>query len=97
MPAWAVRQVVDEMDREVVARELECFSGWMLWPLLSKIQAPTLLVAGELESEHLPAAAGALRDGRIAVIPNLGHIGAFLHSELVLPHVVRFLDSVMLV
>jgi pimeloyl-ACP methyl ester carboxylesterase len=68
MPAWAVRQVVDEMDREIVARELECFAGWMLWPLLSKIQAPTLLVAGELESEHLPDAAAALHNGRIAVI-----------------------------
>lgn len=28
MPAWAVRQVVEDMDREVVARELECFTDW---------------------------------------------------------------------
>jgi hypothetical protein len=71
MPAWAVRQVVEEMDSEVVARELECFAGLMLWPLLSKIQASTLrLVAGELESEHLAVAADGLRDGRTAVISN---------------------------
>ena len=94
MPAWAVRQVVEDMDREVVARELECFADWQLWPLLAEIQAPTLLVAGELESEALVDAAEELQDGRAVVIPNVGHIGAFLRSDLVLPHVVPFLRSV---
>lgn len=94
MPAWAVRQVIEEMDCEVVARELECFAQWQLWPLLAEIQAPTLLVAGELESEGLIDAAGALQDGRAVVIPNLGHIGAFLRSDLVLSHVVPFLRAV---
>lgn len=94
MPAWAIRQVVDETDREVVARELECFAGWTPWPLLPNIEAPTLLVAGEHESEYLTDAAAALPDGRTVVVPNLGHIGAFLHSELVLPHVVPFLRSI---
>jgi pimeloyl-ACP methyl ester carboxylesterase len=94
MPAWAVRQVVEEMDREVVARELECFANWQLWPLLAGIQAATLLVAGELESEHLADAAAGLQNGWAVVIPNVGHIGAFLRSDLVLPHVVPFLRSV---
>lgn len=93
MPTWAVRQVVEETDREVVARELECFAEWALWPLLPKIQTPTLVVAGELEAEHINEVCGALHDGRAVVIPSLGHIGAFLHSELVLPQVVPFLRS----
>jgi pimeloyl-ACP methyl ester carboxylesterase len=94
VPAWVISQLVDESDPEVVARQLECFAAWTPWPLLANIEAPTLLVAGEHESEHLTDAGAALRDGRTVVIPNLGHLGAFLHSELVLPHVVPFLRSV---
>jgi pimeloyl-ACP methyl ester carboxylesterase len=94
LPAWAIRQVVDESDPEVSARELECVADWTPWPLLENIQAPTMLVAGDHESTHLTAACTALQDGTIVVIPGLGHIGAFVHSELVLPHVLPFLGSV---
>jgi pimeloyl-ACP methyl ester carboxylesterase len=94
LPAWAIRQIADESDPEVVARELECFAEWTPWPLLGSIEAPTLLVAGERESAHLTDAGAALQDGRTAVILGLGHIAAFVHSELVLPHVVPFLGSV---
>lgn len=69
-------------------------ANWQLWPQLAGIQAATLLVAGELESEHLADAAAVLQNGRAVVIPNVGHIGAFLRSDLVLPHVVPFLRSV---
>lgn len=61
MPAWAVRQVVEEMDGEVVARELECFANWQMWALLAGIQTAAVLVAGELEREGLADAAAALR------------------------------------
>lgn len=64
------------------------------WPALGNIQAPTLLVAGEHESTHLIAACTALQNGRIVVLPGLGHVGAFVHREVVLPHVLPFLGSV---
>jgi pimeloyl-ACP methyl ester carboxylesterase len=93
-PDWLIRQLADETEHEVVARELECFAGWSAWPLLGRIEAPTLLIAGEHESEHLLDAAAALPNAGIVVLPAVGHLGAFFHSELVLPHVVRFLTSI---
>ena len=93
MPAWAVRQVVEDGPRGCRAG-IGVLASWQLWPQLAGIQAATLLVAGELESEHLADAAAGLQNGRAVVIPNVGHIGAFLRSDLVLPHVVPFLRSV---
>ena len=92
-PEWLIRQLADETDREVVARELECFAGWSPWPHFPRIEAPTLIVAGELEAEHCAAAATAIPDGRAVVLPGLGHLGAFVHSELVLAVVVPFLRA----
>jgi len=89
-----MHQLADETEPEVVARELECFAGWSAWPLFGRIQAPTLLIAGEHESEHLGDAAAALPNARIVVLSGLGHLGAFFHSECVLPHVVPFLHSI---
>jgi pimeloyl-ACP methyl ester carboxylesterase len=91
---WLIRQLVDETDAEVVARELECFAGWSPWPLFPRIVAPTLIVAGEHESENCEAAAAAIRHGRTVVLSGLGHLGAFAHSEFVLPHVLPFLDGI---
>lgn len=78
-------------DSEVIARGLECIAGWTPWPLFPRIAAPTLIVAGELEDEGCAAAAARLPNGRAAILPGLGHVGAFTDSEAVLAHVRPFL------
>lgn len=93
MPGWVIRQVVEENDDEVFARQVDGLAEWTLWPLLPRVHTPTLLIAGELEDQHQDEVCSALRDGRAVTIPGLGHVGAFLHSELVLPHVIPFLRA----
>jgi pimeloyl-ACP methyl ester carboxylesterase len=93
VPDWLTRQLVDETDAEVVARELDCFAGWSPWPLFAAIEAPTLIVGGEHESEHVAAAAAAIASGRAVVLPGLGHVSAFARSDLVLSHVRPFLEA----
>jgi pimeloyl-ACP methyl ester carboxylesterase len=82
-------------DREVVARELECFAGWSPWPLFPKIVAPTLIVAGELEDQGCADAAARIPEGRAVILPGLGHIGAFAHSRAVLLHALAFLHEAL--
>lgn len=90
-PDWLLRQLVDETDAEVVARELEGFAGWSPWPLFPRLEAPTLIVAGEHEAEHVPAAAASIPRGRAVILPGLGHLGAFVRSDLALPEALAFL------
>ncbi len=90
-PDWLMSQLA-ETDREVVAREVECFGSWSPWPLFPRIEAPTLIIAGERESEgHEAAAAAAIRDARLVLLPDLGHLGTFVESALVLARVAPFL------
>jgi pimeloyl-ACP methyl ester carboxylesterase len=93
VPAWLTRQLADETDAEVVARELEGFAGFSPWPLFPRIVAPVLIVVGEDESEYATAAAAACRDGRAVVLPGLGHVGAFARGDLALEHVRPFLSA----
>jgi pimeloyl-ACP methyl ester carboxylesterase len=90
MPDW-LRANLLETDREVLARQFECFAGWSPWPLFAEIVAPTLIVAGELEDQGCAAAAAQMREGRSVILPGLGHIGAFAESRTVLEHVLPFL------
>jgi hypothetical protein len=92
MPAWLRTILVDETDAEVVARELDGFADWSPWPVFQRVEAPTLIVAGEHEAEHVEDAAARIPHGRTTVLPGLGHVGAFVASPLVLPHVRSFLE-----
>jgi pimeloyl-ACP methyl ester carboxylesterase len=82
-------------DREVLARNFECFAGWTPWPLFPKIEAPTLILAGELEDEGCVEAASRMPSGRAVILPGLGHLGAFARSGAVLPHALAFLHCVI--
>jgi pimeloyl-ACP methyl ester carboxylesterase len=92
MPAWLQAILVDETDAEVVARELDGFAHWSPWTVFPRVAAPTLIVAGEQEAEHVEDAAARIPRGRSSVLPGLGHVGAFVSSSLVLPHVRSFLE-----
>jgi pimeloyl-ACP methyl ester carboxylesterase len=89
-PQWLLDNLATT-DAEVVARELDGFAGWSPWPLFPSIAIPVLIVAGEDEAEHVDEAAAAMPDARAAVLPGLGHLGAFARSDLVLARVLPFL------
>jgi pimeloyl-ACP methyl ester carboxylesterase len=93
-PAWLVDHLC-ETDDEVFARSCEDFAGWSPWPLFPKVQAPVLIVAGEDEAEHVPAAAAALPHGECVILPGLGHVDGWARSDLVLPHARRFLAEAL--
>ncbi len=94
LPDW-LRQSFLDTDPEMFALELEGWLPWGTpWPLLPRVAAPTLLLAGEGEEDgNVARAAETLPDARYAIIPGLGHVGAFLRSDLTLPHARAFLGS----
>jgi pimeloyl-ACP methyl ester carboxylesterase len=63
------------------------------WDLVVNAEPPALILVGDLEDpEHLMTeAAEVMRDATEIRIEGLGHIKAFLASDLVLPHVEAFL------
>ena len=98
-PLW-LRENFLAGDPEMFALEVE---GFALWEgshrLAQKITSPTLLLTGGLESSQstcrtladlIPAGA------QLVVLKNLGHVGAFLSTDLLLPHVRDFLARVQL-
>ena len=101
LPEWFADQM-RSTDPEMFALLLEAWASWGgPWEEFEKIEAPTLVVVGQLEegdnddaAAHARRAAATLPDGRAVVIPDLGHVMAFVRADLVLPHVRRFLDDV---
>jgi pimeloyl-ACP methyl ester carboxylesterase len=81
-PRWLVDQLVGT-DPEMFALELEAWAEWSPWPLFPRIEAPTVIVAGELEDCGCAEAADLIPHGRAVVVPGLGHLGVFLRSDLV--------------
>jgi pimeloyl-ACP methyl ester carboxylesterase len=93
-PAWLLDHLC-ETDDEVFARSCEDFAGWSPWPLFPQIEAPTLIVAGEHEAEHVGAAVAAFPNVESVILPGLGHIDGWARSDLVLPHARRFLAKAL--
>jgi len=63
---------------------------------LSNISVPCLLVCGEIERFHAGAkeAASHIPHAKFVSLPGLDHLQAFEQSDLVLPHVKKFLAEV---
>ena len=94
-------QALREQEADIpdwFALELEGLSTWGgPWSEFSRIDAPTLIIAGELEegasgiaARHASEAAALMPNGRSVVLPGLGHVAAFVRSDLVLPHIASF-------
>jgi pimeloyl-ACP methyl ester carboxylesterase len=99
-PEW----FADEMrstDPEMFALCIEAWMPWGgPWAEFARVEAPTLIVVGQLEeddresaADHARRAAASLQDGRAVVLPDLGHVMAFARSDLVLSHVRAFLKE----
>lgn len=93
-PAWLMDHLC-ETDEEVFARSCEDFVDFNPWPLFPRIEAPTLIVAGESESTDVADAAAVLPRGEYEILPGLGHIDGWARSDLVLPRVRRFLAKAL--
>jgi pimeloyl-ACP methyl ester carboxylesterase len=67
--------------------------GWDDWEALPRVTAPTLFLTGELEDPDDATAGAAARmpNGSRVRLAGLGHINAFLRSDLALPHAMEFL------
>lgn len=68
---------------------------WSPWDAMPVIDAPTLLMAGELEDPEdiLAEVAAAMPHATRIRIPEREHINAFLCSEFVVPRVLEFLRT----
>jgi pimeloyl-ACP methyl ester carboxylesterase len=83
------------------ALTLEAWAAWRgPWAEFPRIEAPTLLIVGQLEEgdestagANARAAVATMRNARAEVLPGLGHVMAFVRSDLVLPRVRAFLGK----
>ncbi len=69
--------------------------NWSQWDAIRRLEAPALLLAGELEDpDDLLAEAARLMSHATRIrIPDREHINAFLYSEFVVPAVLEFLSA----
>ena len=100
VPEWFADQMRGT-DPEMFALCIEAWKPWRgPWAEFAGVETPTLIVVGQLEegdrvsaADHAWQAAAILQDGRVAVLPDLGHVMAFARADLVLPHVRPFLEE----
>jgi pimeloyl-ACP methyl ester carboxylesterase len=99
-PGWFADQM-RSTDPEMFALSIEAWATWGgPWAEFHRVAAPILIVVGQLEeddrvsaADHARQAAASLRNGRVVVLPDLGHVMAFVRADLVLPHVLAFLNE----
>ncbi len=87
-----------ETDAEMCALEMLGWNDWEgPWALFRRITTPIVIIVGEDEDRegNNRRAVDLLPKGRLVTIPTLGHVGAFLRSDLVLPHALAFLAEVV--
>lgn len=95
-PDWFMEQM-RATDREMFALEVLGATSWPgLWNVLDRIECPVLMLVGELEDPegNTPRAAERLQRARCVTFPGLGHIGAYVRSDLAVAEAVPFLRQV---
>jgi pimeloyl-ACP methyl ester carboxylesterase len=63
--------------------------------ILPAIEVPCLLYCGDADARHaaVQRCAAALPDGRFVSLPGLGHFAGMMRSDMVIPHVLAFLNE----
>jgi pimeloyl-ACP methyl ester carboxylesterase len=95
LPRWMREQFL-ATDPKVFAAEVEGFGdGREVRASLGAVRAPALLLVGAAEDPGDEAArvATLLPSGKAVTLPGVGHIGAFLARDQVLPHALRILRA----
>ena len=95
-PQWFWRQMTNT-DGEMFALEVLGTAEWRgPWALLPRIEAPVLMLVGELEDPQgdNPRAASILANSRCVTLAGLGHVGVYVRSDLALAHAIPFLKAI---
>lgn len=102
VPPWL--KEMSGSNLETYLRDYEAYtsdaSAWLTWrgewDSLPRIQSPTLIMCGSKEDPDREPEADArrLQNGRAIFLEGLGHIGAFLRSDLSIPVVKAFLREI---
>ncbi len=95
IPNWFQRQI-ESTDPEMLALWMEANCDWDLWARLPLVLAPVLMLVGEQEDpeDWNSRAARLMHDARVIRLAGLGHLAAYIQSELLLPYAIEFLAQV---
>jgi len=99
------REALDAREREIIASNdaealIACLQGQAasasVAGSLSTLVCPTLLYVGasDRRADQMRQAAAILPNAELRILPDVDHVGAFYRSELVIPIVRDFLNSI---
>lgn len=94
VPEWMLERIrATDIEPVIAWRQARLHWGWNEWDAMPRINNPTLFLVGELEDPEKQTAEAAtlMPDASCVFLPGLGHINAFLRSDLALPHALKFL------
>jgi pimeloyl-ACP methyl ester carboxylesterase len=96
IPVWMKERIrATDVDQFVDFCKAIALDGWDARAQLPRVQAPTLFLTGEREDSQdvMVRLVAGMSDGRRVRLRGLGHINAFLRTDLVLPAVRLCLDE----
>lgn len=94
VPEWMLERIrATDIEPVIAWRQARLHWGWNEWDAMPRINNPTLFLVGELEDPEKQTAEAAtlMPDASCVFLPGLGHINAFIRSDLALPHALKFL------
>jgi len=94
VPQWMLDRITaTDIEPYVAWSEERPSWNWSPWDALPLVDAPVLMIVGELEDPEdvMGEAASLMKDATRIRLLDLEHINAFLDSGQVLPHVTEFL------
>ncbi len=96
VPEWFMEQM-RSTDGKMFALQLLGATSWHgPWSVLGNIRCPVLMLVGEREDPEgdCPRAAAQIAGATCVTFPGLGHLGAYVRSELALAEAIPFLQRV---
>lgn len=96
IPEWyAERMRATDIEQYADLLESHLDWHWDEWHVLPGLDTPTLFLTGELDDEDDDVATivARMRNAEHLRLPDLGHVGAFLASSMVLPQLEAFLAA----
>jgi pimeloyl-ACP methyl ester carboxylesterase len=96
VPQWFMEQM-RSTDAEMFALQVLGAANWHgPWSVLEQIRCPVLMLVGEREDPEgdNPRAADLIPNARCVTFPGLGHLEAYVRSDLALAEAVPFLRRV---
>lgn len=95
LPSW-MTEAMRRTDHKAFAASMRARADWPgIEQDVERLAMPVLFIGGEeeYEADVLESMAAKVPDGRALRIPNANHIQAFINSDFVVPHVIKFFQS----